>query len=116
MEDLRQQNVGGKFDIVKKGPYKNTITFGFFKSLDKAKRRTEYIRYLGYDAKYNSQKVTRKVYWVDYDEPIGLATPVLSWSKAIDPGSNVQIIPRTCDQQAWYGSKAFANSVYVQDY
>lgn len=110
-EDLSKQNVG-KFNIVKKGPYENTITFGFYKNLDKAKRKTEYIRYLGYDAKYNGQKVTRKVYWVDYDEPIGTATPVLTWSKSIDSSSNAQIIPRTCDQQAWYGSGAFANSSY----
>lgn len=111
-EDLKKQNVG-KFDIVKKGPYKNTITFGFYKNIDKAKRKTEYVRYLGYDAKYSGQKVTRKVYWVDYDEPIGTATPVLTWSKSIDPSSNAQIIPRTCDQQAWYGSGAFANSSYA---
>ncbi len=110
-EDLKKQSVG-KFSIVKKGPYENTITFGFYKSLGKAKRKTEYIRYLGYDAKYSGQKVTRKVYWVDYDEPIGTATPVLTWSKSIDPSSNAQIIPRTCDQQAWYGSGAFANSSY----
>lgn len=116
IKDLNEQNVGGKFNIVEKGPYINSITFGFYKNLDKAKRKTEYIRYLGYDAKYNSQKITRKVYWVDYDEPIGTATPVLIWSKIIDPGANAQILPRTCDQQAWYGSRAFANSAYVKDY
>ncbi len=113
-KDLKTQAVG-EYSIVKSGPYKNTITFGFYKSIDKAKRKTEYIRYLGYDAKYNEQKVLRKVYWVDYDEPIGTSTPVLSWSKAIDPDTNVQIIPRNCDQQAWYGSGAFANSAYNHD-
>ncbi len=108
-KDLKTQEVG-EYSIVKSGPYKNTITFGFYKSIDKAKRKTEYIRYLGYDARYNEQKVLRKVYWVDYDEPIGASTPALSWSKAIDPKNHVQIIPRNCDQQAWYGSGAFANS------
>ena len=112
-EDLRTQEVGN-YSIVKSGPYKNTITFGFFENLDKAKRKTEYIRYLGYDAKFNGQKILRKVYWVDYDEPIGTSTPALSWSKSIDPDSNVQIIPRNCDQQAWYGKGAFANSNYSE--
>ena len=110
--DLKKQAVG-EYSIVESGPYKNTITFGFFKNLEKAKRKTEYIRYLGYDAKYNGQKVLRKVYWVDYDEPIGTSTPALSWSKTIDPNSNVQVIPRSCDQRAWYSAeRAFANSSY----
>lgn len=114
-KDLKTQAVG-KYSIVKSGPYKNTITFGFYKNLGKAKRKTEYIRYLGYDAKFNGQKVLRKVYWVDYDEPIGTSTPALSWSKSIDPNSSVQIIPRSCDQQAWYGSGgAFANSSYNKE-
>ncbi len=111
-EDLKQQEVG-EFSIIKEGPYKNTITLGFFKNLDRAKRKTEYIRYLGYDAKYNGQKVTRKVFWVDYDEPMGAETPALAWSQAIDPAAHVQVIPRNCDQRVWYGSKAFANSAYV---
>lgn len=82
--------------IVESGPYKNAITFGFHRDFEQLKRFTEYIRYLGYDAKYTEQKVKRKVYWVDYDEPLGTGTPVLLWSKAIDPDVAVQIIPRKC--------------------
>lgn len=83
--------------IVESGPYKNAITFGFYRDFEQAKRATEYIRYLGYDAKYTEQKVKRKVYWVDYDEPLGTDTPVLSWSKEVDPDVVVQIIPRSCE-------------------
>lgn len=83
--------------IVDSGPYKNAITFGFHRDFEALKRSTEYIRYLGYDAKYTEQKVKRKVYWVDYDEPLGTGTPVVSWSKAIDPDVAVQIIPRSCN-------------------
>lgn len=111
-EDLKAHQVD-KFSIVKTGPYKNSITFGFYEDLDKAKRQTEYIRYLGYDARYNEQKVMRKVYWVDYDEPLGTDTPALDWSKTIDPSSNVQVIPRNCDQRTWYSSGAFADSAGV---
>jgi len=82
--------------IVESGPYKNAITFGFSRDFEHLKRTTEYIRYLGYDAKYTEQKVKRKVYWVDYDEPLGTGAPVLLWSKAIDPDVVVQIIPRKC--------------------
>jgi hypothetical protein len=82
--------------IVENGPYKNAITFGFYRNFEQLKRSTEYIRYLGYDAKYTEQKVKRKVYWVDYDEPLGTGAPVLLWSKAIDPNVVVQIIPRKC--------------------
>ncbi len=112
MVDLEKQNAG-QHEIIKEGPYKNTITFGFFKNLERAKRKTEYIRYLGYDARFNGQKVTRKVFWVDYDEPMGAAIPALSWSQSIDPASHAQIIPRNCDQQVWYGSRAFADSAYT---
>lgn len=83
--------------IVESGPYKNAITFGFYRDFEQAKRATEYIRYLGYDAKYTEQKVKRKVYWVDYDEPLGTDTPVLLWSKTVDPDVAVQIIPRSCE-------------------
>ena len=82
--------------IVESGPYKNAITFGFYHDFEQLKRSTEYIRYLGYDAKYTEQKVKRKVYWVDYDEPLGTGAPVLLWSKEIDPNVVVQIIPRKC--------------------
>lgn len=100
--DLGKQNVDGYSTIVE-GPYKNTITFGFFDDLDKAKRKAEYIRYLGYDAKYSAQRSKRKVFWVDYDEPFGAGTPALQWSRSLNKDSTVQIIPRNCDQLAWYG-------------
>ena len=109
--DLVKQQVTG-YSIVKKGPYKNTITFGFFKDLDKAKRKAEYIRYLGYDAKFSGQKVQRQVFWVDYDEPVGAATPALSWSRSLDKNSEVQVIPRDCDQQTWYGGDGGAFAVH----
>ncbi len=112
VKDLWQHSVDD-YRIVESGPYKYSITFGFHKNFEQAKRATEYIRYLGYDAKYTEQKIKRKVYWIDYDEPLGTGIPALSWSKAIDPDANVQIIPRTCDQRAWYGNNAFASAAGV---
>lgn len=109
VKDLWKHNVdNGK--IVKNGPHKNTITLGFFKTLDKAKRQTEYVRYLGYDARYSGRKIVKRVYWIDYDEPLGTGTPVLMWSDELSPDANPQIIPRTCDQRAWYGKEAFADA------
>jgi len=95
IKDIEKFNVKD-YEVVTEGPYKNAISFGFFDDLDKAKRHKEYIRYLGYDARTTEQKVTRQVYWIDYDEPLGAGTPALAWSKSIDPSSNVQIIPRAC--------------------
>ncbi|MEZ5448462.1 MAG: hypothetical protein R3E89_05445 [Thiolinea sp.] len=59
-------------------------------------RHAEYIRYLGYDARYTEQKAAREVFWLDYDEPFGSNTPVLLWSRSIDATSRVQLIPRAC--------------------
>lgn len=84
------------YSIVESGPYKNAVSFGSFKDLGKAKRHTEYIRYLGYDAKFTSQNVKRKVYWLDYDEPLGMGTPLQTWSHSIDTELDIQIIPRAC--------------------
>ena len=91
----------GKFDIqdvviINEGPYKNAISLGFFNNLNKAKRHAEYIRYLGYDARYTEQQAPREVYWLDYDEPFGSNTPVQAWSASIDKTSDVQRIPRAC--------------------
>lgn len=109
VKDLWKHNVdNGK--VVMKGQHKNTVTLGFFKTLDKAKRQTEYVRYLGYDARYSGRKIVKRVYWIDYDEPLGTGTPVMTWSNDLDPDANPQIIPRTCDQRAWYGNGAFANT------
>ncbi|PID49307.1 MAG: hypothetical protein CR991_07095 [Proteobacteria bacterium] len=91
----------GRFDVnqytlIEDGPYRNAISLGFFDQLAKAKRHSEYIRYLGYDAHHTEQKAPRIVYWLDYDEPFGSNTPVLLWSEAIDASSKVQLIPRAC--------------------
>lgn len=82
--------------IIKEGPYRNAISLGFFNNLNKAKRHAEYIRYLGYDARYTEQQAAREVFWLDYDEPFGSNTPVQAWSLGIDPTSEVQRIPRAC--------------------
>lgn len=82
--------------IINVGPYQNAISLGFFSNLNKAKRHAEYIRYLGYDARYTEQQAAREVFWLDYDEPFGSNTPVLEWSLSIDPTSEVQRIPRIC--------------------
>jgi hypothetical protein len=82
--------------IIHDGPYHNTISLGIFNNLTKAKRHAEYIRYLGYDARYTEQQAPREVFWVDYDEPFGSNAPVQAWSVAVDPTSDVQRIPRAC--------------------
>ena len=82
--------------IINEGPYENAISLGFFNNLNKAKRHAEYIRYIGYDARYTEQQAAREVFWLDYDEPFGSNTPVQNWSAAIDATSEVQRIPRAC--------------------
>lgn len=82
--------------VIDAGPYENAISLGFFDDLTKAKRHAEYIRYLGYDARYTEQKAPREVQWLDYDEPFGSNTPVKLWSEAIDSNSRLQVIPRAC--------------------
>lgn len=94
-DDLRKFDVNDIY-IIKEGPYKNAISLGFFANLQQAKRHTEYVRYLGYDARYTEQQAPREVYWLDYDEPIGGNTPVTFWSQAVDASSSVQRIPRAC--------------------
>lgn len=82
--------------IITDGPYSNAISLGFFNNLNKAKRHAEYIRYLGYDARYTERQAAREVFWLDYDEPFGSNTPVQQWSASIDATSEVQKIPRAC--------------------
>lgn len=82
--------------IINDGPYRNAISLGFFTNLNKARRHAEYIRYLGYDARYTERKAAREVFWLDYDEPFGNNTPVQQWSATIDATSEVQRIPRAC--------------------
>lgn len=96
IEDMSQFDVQ-QYMVITDGPYKNAISLGFFDSTIKAMRHAEYIRYLGYDARYTEQKAPREVYWLDYDEPFGSNTPVLLWSESIDATSQVQLIPRACN-------------------
>ncbi len=84
--------------IIDEGPYRNAISLGFFENTERAMRHAEYVRYLGYDARYTEQKSRRRVFWLDYDEPLGANTPVLAWSKAIDSTASPQLIPRACDK------------------
>ena len=95
VDDLNANSVQQSL-IIDDGPYRNAISLGFFDNTDKAMRHAEYIRYLGYDARYTEQKSKRKVFWLDYDEPLGTNTPVLAWSKAVDSSSSPQLIPRAC--------------------
>ncbi|MGV6809688.1 MAG: SPOR domain-containing protein [bacterium] len=95
VKDLAQHHVK-KADVVTDGTYQHAISLGFYASLPHTKRYTEYIRYLGYDARYIAQKTPLEVYWLDYDEPLGSHTPVLTWASRIDPTSAVQKIPRDC--------------------
>lgn len=93
--DMTAFNVKEHF-IIADGPYKNAISLGFFDDMNKAVRHAEYIRYLGYDARYTEQKSAREVFWLDYDEPFGSNTPVIAWSKAVDSTASPQLIPRAC--------------------
>jgi hypothetical protein len=96
VKDLKINGVEDYF-IVTEGPYTNAISLGFYSSLGRASRYAEYIRYLGYDARYSEQKTPLEVYWLDYDEPFGSNTPVENWATRIDPTSSIQRIPRACN-------------------
>ncbi len=85
------------YKIIETGPYKNAISLGTFEDLDKARRHSEYVRFLGYDAKYTERKKKKEVFWIGYDEPFGSNAPVFSWAKKIDPRASVQKIPKACD-------------------
>ncbi len=102
IEDIKRFDDSNKFDakkyhLIESGPYKNAISFGFFDDLNKARRHSEYIRYLGYDARYTEQKAVREIFWLNYDEQPNQNVPVLKWSKEIDPSSSVQKISRSCE-------------------
>ncbi len=102
IDDIKKFDDTKKFDakkyhLIEFGPYKNAISFGFFDDLNKARRHSEYIRYLGYDARYTEQKAVREIFWLNYDEQPNKSAPVLKWSKAVDSGSSVQKIPRWCE-------------------
>jgi len=86
-----------EYSIVENGPYKNAIAVGSFEDIDKARRHAEYVRYLGYDAKYTEQRKRKEVYWLDYDELFGNNAPVIKWVKSINPKASVQRIPKACE-------------------
>jgi len=85
-----------KYKIIDSGPYKNAISLGSFNNLDKARRHSEYVRFLGHDAKYTEQKVQKELYWIEYDEPFGSNAPVIRWANEIDPRTGAQKIPKAC--------------------
>lgn len=86
-----------QYEIIESGPYENAIALGTFDDLDRARRHTEYVRFLGYDAKHTEQRGNALVYWVGYDERLGEPLPVIEWSRNIDPQVSVQKIPETCE-------------------
>lgn len=94
--DIKQHKID-QYAIIDSGPYKNAIALGTFNNLDKARRHTEYVRFLGYDAKHTAQKQRATVYWVSFDDTFNNSSPVLAWSRAIDPKAIVQKIPETCE-------------------
>jgi len=96
IKDIKQQEIKN-YTIIASGPYKNAIALGSFNDLDKARRHAEYIRFLGYDAKYTVQKKQKEVFWVEYDEPVSTQAPVLNWAEEIDIKANVLKIPRECE-------------------
>jgi hypothetical protein len=94
--DIKKNKIK-EYAIIDSGPYKNAIALGTFSDLDKARRHTEYVRFLGYDAKHTEQQQRATVFWVSYDETFSKSTPVVAWSKAIDPNSVAQKISETCE-------------------
>lgn len=94
--DIKKNKIK-EYAIIDSGPYKNAIALGTFNNLDKARRHSEYVRFLGYDAKHTAQKRRANVYWVSYDDTFSDSSPVLKWSQAIDAKAIVQKIPETCE-------------------
>ena len=93
--DIRQHDIA-YYEIISSGPYRNAIALGSFRDLDKARRHAEYIRYLGYDARYTEQKKPAVAYWLAYDEPTGRPRPVQTWVQAVDPNIKVQKLAEPC--------------------
>ena len=83
--------------IIESGPYKNAVALGFFSDLDKARRHSEYIRFMGFDAKYTEQRKPKEVYWINYDEYFGSSPPVMQWVEKVDPRASVQRLDSVCD-------------------
>jgi hypothetical protein len=95
IDDIKKFEIEN-YHLIESGPYTNAISFGFFDDLNKARRHSEYIRYLGYDARYTEQKAMREIFWLNYDEQPDKSAPVIEWSRAVDSSSMVQKIPRLC--------------------
>ena len=85
------------YSVIETGPYKNAIALGTFNDLDKARRHAEYVRYLGYDARYTEQRQRALVYWIVFSEAFGESIPVLEWSQSVDPKTVIQKIPEACE-------------------
>ncbi|HIO97264.1 MAG TPA: SPOR domain-containing protein [Leucothrix sp.] len=83
--------------IIESGPYKNAIALGLFSDLDKARRHSEYIRFMGFDAKYTEQRKPKEVYWIKYDESFGSSPPVMQWVEKVDPRASVLRLDSACD-------------------
>ena len=94
--DIKQHQIQN-YSIIESGPYENAIALGTFSNLDKARRHAEYVRYLGYDARYTEQRQRAQVYWIAYSEPIGRSAPVEELSRTVDPKAVVQKIPEACE-------------------
>ena len=88
-----------EYKLIESGPYKNAIALKSFNDLDQARRHSEYVRFLGYDARYTTQKKPKVVYWINYDEPFGKNVPVLRWAKEINEKSSAQKIPKACAEE-----------------
>lgn len=95
IDDIKKFDIEN-YNLIESGPYTNAISFGFFDDLNKARRHSEYIRYLGYDARYTEQKAKREIFWLNYDEQPDKTAPVVAWSRAIDSSAMIQRIPRVC--------------------
>ena len=99
--DIKRNQIKQKqikqYEIIESGPYENAIALGTFDNLDRARRHAEYVRFLGYDARYTEQRQRAYVYWIGFDEPFGESAPVLEWSKQIDPRVSVQKLPEACE-------------------
>jgi len=90
------ENEVKEYHIIESGPYKNAISLGSFDDLDKARHHAEYIRYMGFDAKYTEQRKPKEVYWIDYGELGSNGAPVKQWTHEIDPNASVQRIVSRC--------------------
>jgi len=93
--DLIRQGITD-INIITEGRYKNAISIGFYSNLTQARRETQHVRYLGYDARQSEEKSPLEVFWINYDEPFGSNTPVIAWSRTIAPTAATQLIPRRC--------------------